>query len=530
MGRLMSKQRHISYKATGSFSKLVLDYLEQNERLKPFITDFPSVESIKRQIELRKSKVVNREALVEVLKEQYRNNGIELNDTKVGESIAQLRDERTFTICAAHQPNIFTGYLYTLYKIVHAINLARECAEQIPGYNFIPVFFIGSEDNDIDEIGAFNFKDKGYQWKPDDTGACGRISTQSLIEIRDEIISNFGHSDEEKIIKNQLITSYNGSKTLTQATQHFINTLFGEYGLISLDADERRLKMAFTPIIKDELVEQNAQKLVIEHNIKLSEHYKVQVEPRALNLFYLKGKIRERIEQSDSGWTVVNTDIKFSDIGLVEEHPEYFSPNVILRPLYQETILPNVAFVGGGSEIAYWCELKTLFEHYNLPFPILFVRNSISLISEKVFKKMDKIGFEESFKPLENALKEKSLTDPVYIQLLADFENLNSKYEQVLKSAAEVSPNLDVSSKAHWAKIKKNQDRIKTKYRAHLKRKYDDLMNHKLEILAALFPDGKMQERHENYIELVCRHKHDIVPYLLGAQKGFGLDYLVMSL
>ena len=143
---------------------------------------------------------------------------------------------------------------------------------------------------------------------------------------------------------------------------------------------------------------------------------------------------------------------------------------------------------------------------------------------------MEKIGFEESFKPLEHALKKKSLTDPAYIQLLHDFEKLESEYKNALKSAAAISPSLGVSAEAHLAKIVKTHERIKTKYRAHIKRAYEDLTNHKLEILDELFPNDNMQERYENYLELVCRHKQGLIPYLLKSQQGFGSDYLVLAI
>lgn len=526
----MSKTKRISYEATGSFSKLVIDYLNQDKKLREFVTEFPSVESIKKQIDTKKNQLVDRNALVEVLREQYKINEIEIENSKIGESLSKLKDEKTFTICTAHQPNIFTGYLYTIYKIIQTINLAEECKKNFPEYNFVPVYFIGSEDNDIEEIGAFNFKGKKHQWEPNDTGACGRFSTESLIDIRDEILAKFGSSKAEVKLKEQIKAAYNGKKTLTQATQYFINSLFSKQGLIALDADDKRLKESFKKIVKDELANQTSHKVVIEHNNRLAKNYKVQVDPRELNLFYLRANTRERIEKSGDKWTVINSEIELDNIELVDSNPEYFSPNVILRPLYQETILPNVAFIGGGSEIAYWCELKPLFDKYNLPFPILFVRNSVSIVSEKIFNKMGKIGFEESFKPLENALKEKSLQHPAYIQLLQDFEKIISDYKSAFKSAEEINPSLEISTAAHLTKILKTQERIKTKYRAQIKREFEDLTNNKLKILEELFPNSKMQERNENYLELVNRYKIDIIPALINAQQGFGFDYLVLSL
>ncbi len=523
----MSNIKRISYESTGSFSKLVIDYLDKDDKLKPFINDFPSIEAIKKQISRKEKQQVDRGALVQVLQEQYKQNDID--NPEVNSNIEKISSEKTFTICTAHQPNIFTGYLYTIYKIVHAINLARECAQQIPGYDFVPVFFIGSEDNDIEEIGTINFKSKKYQWRPNETGACGRFSTESLVDIRDQILALFGSSESEEKLKKQIISAYDGKRTLTQATQHFLNSLFGSEGLLILDADDSILKQNFKSIVNDELVNQTSNKLVIEHNKLLAEHYKIQVDPRELNLFYLKGNIRERIEKKVQKWSVINTEIEIKP-ELAETHPELFSPNVILRPLYQETILPNVAFVGGGSEIAYWCELKSLFDHYSLPFPILFVRKSASIVSEKIFKKIEKLGFEESFKPLENALKEKSLEHGAYVELLENLAKLQSDYKTTLASAKEINPSLAVSADAHLAKILKTHERIKTKYRSHIKREFEDLSNQKIEISDALFPDGQMQERNENYLELLSIWKMDIIPVLLNNLNPLDTSYYLISL
>jgi len=526
----MSKPHaYIPYSDTGAFSKLVIDYQNQDEKLKLFINDFPSVEAIKNQIKRKEKQAVDREALVEVLTEQYTHQGIRLDKTPVGEKIAQLLNKKTFTICTAHQPNIFTGYLYFIYKIIHAINLAKECTEQISGYNFIPVYFIGSEDNDIEEIGTFNFKNKKYQWSPNETGACGRFSTASLVEIRDEILGQFGNSEAEVKLKEQILIAYDGKKTLSQATQHFVHLLLGEYGLIALDADDKRLKESLKPIIKNELENLTSHRIVIEHNKLLSKDYKVQVEPRELNLFYLNENVRERIEKAENGWKIVNSDQKIENLNIIESNSEYFSPNVILRPVYQELILPNLAFIGGGSEIAYWCELKTLFQYHKIEYPILFIRNSLSILSEKQLNKLMNHGYKESFEPLKNALKEKSTADPAYIQLLIDLEAIENSYKKTIQSADRISPNLSVSAQAQLAKITKINERIKTKYRAHIKRQYEDLTNMKVEIENVLFPNGVLQERNENYVELVCRFKEDIIPSLIEYQRPFGLEYLLLG-
>ena len=521
-----NQHAYIPYEDTGAFSKLVIDYLNQDEKLKPFIADFPSVEAIKKQIARKEKQNIDREALVEVLEEQYA--ALRISDKQ--DDIQLLNNEKTFTICTAHQPNIFSGYLYFIYKIIHAIKLAKECNDQIPGYNFVPIYFIGSEDNDIEEIGEFNFKEKKYRWEPDLMGACGRFSTESLVDIRDEILAQIGESVAEQKLKEQIKQAYDGNKTLSQATQHFVHLILGEHGVLALDADDKRLKQSFKPVIKNELENQSSHKLVSEHNIELAKNYKVQVEPRELNLFYMKDNIRERIVKQDNKFNLADSGLEINALELADSNPEYFSPNVILRPVYQETILPNVAFIGGGSEIAYWCELKPLFDYHQIEFPILLVRNSISIVYDKLFNKISKLGFKESFKALESGLKEKSQEDSAYKRLSEELESIERSYQEALRSAQDISPNLKVSSEAQFTKILKLHDRIKTKYRSHIKRQYEDYESLKIEIEDSLFPSGKLQERYENYLELVCRHKIDIIPVLMKYRQGFGTRYLLLSL
>jgi uncharacterized protein YllA (UPF0747 family) len=158
--------------------------------------------------------------------------------------------------------------------------------------------------------------------------------------------------------------AYTQHATLADATRTLTHRLFGQYGLVTLDADNPTLKQVLKPIIKEELAQQKAHKLVTEISEKLAGEYKAQVMAREINLFYLDAGLRERIVQEDGRYKVLNTELVFSEteiLELADTAPEKFSPNVILRPLYQELLLPNLAYVGGGAEVNYWFQLKTPF-------------------------------------------------------------------------------------------------------------------------------------------------------------------------
>src|SRR5690606_34380866 len=153
------------------------------------------------------------------------------------------------------------------------------------------------------------------------------------------------------------------------------HSLFGKYGLVVIDPDEAALKQAFIPVMQADLLEHPAERLVNGAIARLgAAHYKAQAHPRTINLFYLKDDLRERIERKGARWEVLHTDIAWGQESLLAElhaHPERFSPNVMLRPLYQETILPNVSFIGGGAEVAYWLQLRELFVEHGVFYPVV---------------------------------------------------------------------------------------------------------------------------------------------------------------
>ena len=523
---------YISYNDTHSFSNLVIDYVDEKEHLNEFIIEFPSNEAIGRQLERKKLQAVDRVTLVDVLNRQYQ--GLELDD-EVRQQIDALQSDQTFTVCTAHQPNVFTGYLYFIYKIIHAINLAKECKTHYPEYHFIPVYYMGSEDNDIDEIGSFQYNETTYTWNTDQKGACGRMKTIELKAMVQEINCTLNKDvADEAFLMTLLEQAYNGNHTLAEATRIIVNALFGQYGLLVIDGDDVQLKTIFKPVIRHELLFQDSQTLVVDTLSKLSSHYKVQANPRAINLFYLNENLRERIEFSEGCYQVVNTDITFSREEIeteIEQHPERFSPNVILRPLYQETILPNVAFIGGGGELAYWLELKTLFEKHQLVYPLILLRNSVLWINEKTVASINKLSM-----PLESVFLSKEIIFKQLMQesntmksLQAIIRELEVHYDTIVSLGDSVSPNLSKSMEAHKAKAKRITDRMIQKFNAQLKTN-EELTFKKIEqIKQQIAPNGHLQERYDNFLTVYKTTGLAMLDILLRHQHAFGKEFLVLQ-
>ena len=359
-------QEYIPFKNTGYFSSLICDYLDQKSNLKQFYNRFSSLEDFKAQINEKKLsyKKESRTVLVSSLKKQYEN--IETSEL-TNNNLEFLKSDNTYTITTGHQLNLFTGPLYFLYKIISAINLSNALKAKYPENNFVPVYWMATEDHDFDEINYFNFKGKKFQWNREAGGAVGELSTEGLDAIFKMFSQDLGVSKNAAALKDIFEKAYLNHNNLADATRFLANELFKDYGLVIMDANDKALKHLFIPYVKEELLNQTSFKTVSVTNSKLSnisEHYKIQVNPREINLFYLKDNLRERIVFEDDDYKVLNTNIIFSKFEIqkmILEYPERFSPNVIMRPLYQEVILPNLCYIGGGGELAYWMQLKDYF-------------------------------------------------------------------------------------------------------------------------------------------------------------------------
>ncbi|RYG35282.1 MAG: bacillithiol biosynthesis cysteine-adding enzyme BshC, partial [Chitinophagaceae bacterium] len=438
----------LSYEKTGVFSKIATDYVAQAESLKPFFKHAPTMAGIKDAITARQQFPTNRKLLVDELQKQYMTVD---RSNAVMENITSLLSPDTFTITTAHQNNIFTGPLYFIYKILHTISLSAQLKKEMPQYNFVPLYYIGSEDADLDELNHIYLDGEKLVWETQQKGAVGRMKIDpALLRLIDRMEGQLSVQPNGKEIIGLLRQHYKSGDTLQHATFSFVNALFAEYGLLVLLPDNASLKKQMLPVFEDDLLNQAASGIVEKTAARIQEAgYKTQAHPRDINLFYLKDDLRERIELRGNEYEVLNAGLPFSRDKMLAElqwHPDRFSPNVILRGLYQETILPNVAFIGGGGEVAYWLELKDLFEHYKVPYPALILRNSFLVVEEKWQLKMKKLGFSiETFFQKEQELltqlvKRDTANELPLKEKLAEAESL---YDNILQQAIAIDSTLE---------------------------------------------------------------------------------------
>jgi bacillithiol synthase len=524
----------LPYRQTASFSKIAMDYLDQAEALKPFFAHSPTLAGIKKAIEARKQFATNRSLLVQELKKQY--GGMEPGE-KVNKSIESLLSENTFTITTAHQNNIFTGPLYFIYKILHTIKLAEHLKQSLPGNNFVPVFYIGSEDADLDELNHIWLGGQKLVWETKQTGAVGRMKIDKqlvkLIDLMEGQLSVLPKGDE---IVSLVKKYYIEGTTIQEATFQFVNNLFAEYGLIVLLPDNAAFKKQMIPLFEDDLLHQTASGIVEVTAAKLDEAgYKVQANPREINLFYLKDNRRERIEIANGEWKVVGGNTKFSKEELLKElreFPERFSPNVILRGLYQETILPNIIFIGGGGETAYWLQLKELFNHYKVPFPALVLRNSFLVVEKKWQEKISKLGFtvDDFFLPeqeLVNRLVARESKNEM--KLNGSLTNSENVYDVLKKQAAAIDTSLEKHVDALKAQSTYRLKELEKKMLRAEKRKFADQQRQIHAIKENLFPRNGLQERIENISYYYAKWGREIIGKLYEHSLSLEGEFVIIN-
>lgn len=523
---------YINYSQTHSFSELATDYVSEPNLFKYFFAYTPDYSGIDQSINHRKNYPVNRQILHSVLTQQYQH----LNtDEAVRRNIDLLLDSNTFTVCTAHQPNLMTGYLYFIYKIVHAIKLSNDLKIKYPKMNFVPVYYMGSEDNDLDELGTFRYEQTKYTWDANgQTGAVGRMKTESLKPILNNLFSLIGPpGDATEELKILLSEAYLHHKTVAEATLYLVDQLFNKYGLIVVNPDNSDLKRLFTPIILKELLEQPSEKIVQEQSEKLAELYKAQAFARPINLFYLNDNIRERITYENNKWHVLNTSISWGKDELqleVDKHPERFSPNVITRGLFQETILPNIVFIGGGAEVAYWLQLKPLFECNNIFYPCILLRQSGLWINKQQAARLEQLPdtLKNLFLPNNDAI-EAFVKEHNPTSLTAEQTAINISIEAIKNKATLTDATLEAAVASMHKKIDKLVVAMSKKIFRAEKRKHSVVLTRYEKLKSELFPLNSLQERHDNFISYYATYGTGFITHIYNATLPLGNEFMIIK-
>jgi bacillithiol biosynthesis cysteine-adding enzyme BshC len=424
-----------------------------------------------------------------------------------------LAGNQTFTIVTAHQPVLFTGPAYLAYKIISAIKLCKLLKDQFAPFNFIPVFVTGGEDHDFEEIDHANLYGKTIQWENDETGSVGRMSTSSLGDALQSLKDILGDSPTAQKCFEIFERTHTHHSKYGPAFCDLINGLFGPLGIVVVNMDEPRFKQKMKDIFKDEIINHHSAAYVRNTQQEMENAgFGPQAYARDINLFYLDDGVRNRIEKVGQSYQIVDTNLSFSEkeiLEMVEKTPERFSPNVVVRPLFQEKILPNLAYVGGGGELAYWLERKNQFEFFGVNFPVLVRRDSCLWVDKGTLKKMQKLDLEVSdfFKPEIEQIKEFVAKNAEHEFSLQDEKSkLESLWTIIENKAAVIDPTLKGAAAAEGKNQIKSLEKIEDRLRRAEKQKHEVALGQIKNIREKLYPAGGLQERTANFLEFYLRN------------------------
>lgn len=507
----------LSYKDTKYFNSLFCDYLDTKDVLKEFYNNTPELNSFKDQIIEKQSNYDPkfREKLKNIILKQY--SCIEIND-KLKNTIHSLTDINTFTITTGHQLCLFTGPLYFIYKILTTINLTQKLKDNYPKYNFLPVYWMATEDHDFEEIKSFNFQNSNLYFNSIEKGPVGDISTKEIDSTIDNFASLLPDNNNSRELIELFKSSYLESDNLSQATRKLVHKLFKKYNLIIFDSNSKDLKNIFKPVIKVELYKNlifNNSKSSI--NRLVSKGYKIQVNPREINLFYITKGYRSRIIKNKNLFMTDDNLFSWNEDEIDQElsnNPERFSPNVLLRPIFQEYILPNLCYVGGASEISYWLELKNCFDKLNLTYPILLNRNSVLLIESKQLNKLNRLGLDVK----DLFLKEHELIAKYLMKLNLNQFNFNEQQNFLVNQFSELR-DIAIKTDKSFIGAVNAQEKKQIKGLLNLEKRLlkankklnIDKIKRVTKLLNELFPNSKLQERVINFSEFYINNGNDII-------------------
>ena len=525
------KSIKINRKESGLFSEQQINMVYNQDYYADFINRSIDLEAFESQISEKKASfsMESRTVLHDALKSQYR--AVEMAQN-VKDNVESLMDPNTFTITTGHQLSLFTGPLYFIVKILHVIKMCDELKAKYPNNNFVPVYWMATEDHDFEEIQSCNLFNQKVTWETEQKGPVGLFDLDGFEDVVSKLKEMFANHEDSEVAKT--IDSLTG-ENYADVMRSLVNGLFADKGLVIIDGDDKALKQSFAPVMKREIQDQFSYAAVHETNSKLTAiGGKLQITSREVNLFYIEKGTRERIIPEGDKFTIKDIGVHTEEtlLELLESHPERFSPNVILRPVYQELILPNLTYVGGAGEISYWLQLKGVFDALKLTYPLIQVRNSVIWLDKGVTGKLNKFDLE-----LEDIFKDADVLKKEFIKKHGGEELNFSKLDAQLKELSDelLSTVLNVdSSKEQFAnteiaKLTKQIESVKEKAIKMSKGKHEQAMKSIDQIKSKLFPNNGLQERSVNFFQFcadgqVSLHLND----LYDALNPFGKDLILL--
>jgi bacillithiol biosynthesis cysteine-adding enzyme BshC len=509
---------------------IYLDYLYEYEKVSRFFkTNFRNKDEFLNIFKvISEANGTNRNNLVDIIKSQYDNY---TPSAKTISNIDLLKSKKTLTVVTGQQLGMLGGPLYTFYKIITAIKLSTYLSERYDNFNFVPVFWLEGDDHDFNEIRHVNLiNDKndfqvfnyGVEVSEDeDRCSVGFIKIDdSISEFLDEIKQSIRNTEFTSGLFARLKTFYSSGKSFKDAFKELLFWLFDKYGLILFDPQDKSIKDMMKPIFRDELTNfRKHTETMVGVSAELEDLYHAQVKVRPVNLFYSTDGGRFLLDPVDNEFRLHKRRKRFSYdelMNLIETEPENFSPNVLLRPVCQDYILPTVFYVGGPGEVAYFAQVLPLYDFFNVHSPIIYPRSSVTIMEKNISAIIDKynLSINQAFWEPE-ALKQSvlaSLSDITVDDIFSDAtEKIDLVLDQLKEKLFEFDKSISDASTKYRQKILNYLEELKGKAIESQKKKHETTLRQIDKLSSTLLPNGSLQERELNFIYFVNKYGYEIL-------------------
>ncbi len=510
---------YLSFSDIPGNHNLFLDYLYEFDNVKAFYkNNFRDKEEYFKIFKrIAESHTEFRESLTSILHEQY---GSEKPSLKTQKNINSLASKKTLAVVTGQQLGIIGGPLYTFYKIITAIKLSAFLSERYDDYSFVPVFWLEGDDHDFNEVrGVSLINDNNEIVKisyseelseDENKGSVGNIEFDDSLNVFFSELEKYLRTTEfTQPLLERIKSIYSAGKTFKQSFRELIFWLFDEYGLIIFDPQDKAIKERLKPVFRKEITDfrKHAEKLV-ETSASLEETYHAQVKVRPINLFFGSDEGRFLIEPGENEFRLKRKRRKFTYeelIETIEKEPENFSPNVLLRPICQDFILPTAFYVGGPSEISYFAQVMPLYEFYNIEPPVIYPRSSVTILEKNINSIIERYDINLAGLFLDNEkLKQKiidSFSKTSIDEIFSDsFNQIESAFDQLKEKLFEFDKTISDSGTKYKQKVFHDLNILKDKAVEAQKKKHETTLRQIDKVLNVIYPNNTLQERELNFI------------------------------